>query len=130
MLTISFYVMIELATFKLKASIELQEEKIKINTSIQVQEAVRKNVSISFTKTEFGLKNETITQVRHYSLKRMTKDIINDEKLKCEYTPEKHKQYLQTLEEGKVNFRASNCKSYMKSLYDAIYPEGINQRKK
>ena len=122
--------MIELATFKLKASIELQEEKIKINTSIQVQEAVRKNVSIPFSKTGFGSKIDTITQFRHYSLKTMTKDIINNEELKCEYTSEKHKQYLQTLEEGKVNFRASNCKSYMKSLYDVIYPEGINQRKK
>ena len=122
--------MIELATFKLKASIELKEEKIKINTSIQSQEAVRNNVSIPFSKTEFGSKNKTITQVRHYSLKTMNKDIINNEELKCEYTSEKHKQFLQTLEEGKVNYRASNCKSYMKSLYDVIYPEGVNPRKK
>ena len=122
--------MIELATFKLKASFELQGEKIKINTSIQVQEAIRNNVTQPFSKTEFGSKNKTITHVRSYSLKTMSKDVVNNEELKCDYTSEKHKQFLKTLEEGKVNARVNNCKSYMKSLFDVIYPEGINPRKK
>ena len=91
---------------------------MKISTSIRFQKAIRHNVP------------QPISQVKNYSLKTMNKDIINNEELKCEYTSEKHKRFRQTLEEGKVNARASNCKRYMKSLFDVIYPEGINPRKK
>ena len=83
-----------------------------------------------FSETEFSLKHETKTQVKNYSLTTMSKDIINNEELKCEYTSEKHKEIQKTLEERIVNMRASNCKSYMISFFDVVYPEGINPRKK
>ena len=76
------------------------------------------------------LKDENIVQSTNYTLKTMTDEIINNKELKCESSLEKHTQFQQKLSEGKVNARARHCASYMKSLYNVIYPEGINPRKK
>ena len=63
-------------------------------------------------------------------LNTMTKDIINTKELQCESSSGKQKKFQHALTEGKVNQRASQCATYLKSLYDVIYPKGINARKK
>ena len=107
--------MIELATFKLRASIEFHEEQAKLNKSKQYPNR--------------SLRNENKIQSAHLNLKTMTRDIIDNKDLKCETSHEKHKQYQYTLSEGRVNARVAKWKSYMKSLYDVIYPEETNSKK-
>ena len=107
-------------------------EKSYKNESIVIDKTEKsfKNESIVFYKTEKSFKNDSLVEPTKYILKNMTEDSINNNELKCESNPEKHTESLQALSEGKVNLRASNCASYLKSLYHVIYPKGINPRKK
>ena len=60
----------------------------------------------------------------------MTKDIINSKKLKCDYSPGAHSISRDSLLEANVMKRTSQCESYLKSLFDVIYPKGINKENK
>ena len=63
-------------------------------------------------------------------LNTMTKDIINSKKLKCDYSPGAHSKFRDSLLEASVMKRTSQCKSYLRALFDVIYSKGINKENK
>ena len=67
-------------------------------------------------------------KVSSYSLNIMVKGIIRNKKLKCEQSPTN--KPVKALLPEKVIARTENCDSYLKSIYNVIYPGGINPRKK
>ena len=70
-------------------------------------------------------------KVSSYSLKKMRNSIINSKDLKCEESIAfRHAAPLAGLSDHKVNARTQKCNSYLKSLYNVIYPGKINPRKK
>ena len=61
----------------------------------------------------------------------MKNGIIKHKSLKCEHSAAyKHTGPLQALLDEKVDGRTKKCGSYLKSLYNVIYPSGTNPRKK
>ena len=78
----------------------------------------------SLPKIHFPNENLAIYEPSKYKLHPMNKTIINHRDLHCKQTKP------QSLELEYVNKRTAKCESYLNSLFNVIYPNGINQRKR